>query len=119
MKKLFLFVIAAGSLLFVQSQELKELIFDHSRPFTINELKIQGQAIPVAIPFFSIEINKKLSFSNDAAFHHEFFDAKLHLLIEPDTAFKEGYAAKLVFLNNGNNWQIRADHFCFNRVLSL
>src|SRR5258706_6230715 len=94
MRKPFLSGIACILILFSQSQELKELIFDNDHRIT--GVKTQGQSFSLSLPFFSLEINKKLRYSNEPV------EQNINLLIEPDPAFKEGYKAKLEFTNNGN-----------------
>ncbi|MES1217928.1 MAG: hypothetical protein ABUT20_20650, partial [Bacteroidota bacterium] len=103
MKKLILYFFAFCSVLCVHCQQLSELIFNDSKPFEIKEIKAQGKITPVSIPYFSLEINKKLCYSNSSLFWQEFSDRQLHLLINPDTSFKDGYGAKLVFSNNGKS----------------
>jgi formylglycine-generating enzyme required for sulfatase activity len=82
------------------SQQLKELVFDNTRPITVSELKQQDRSMPVSLPLFSVEINKLKVFSNDGLLNL-FSDYSLHLLQEPDEKFRDGYKLTLVFTNNG------------------
>lgn len=86
----------------VFSQELRELVFENTRPITINELKLQVGSVPVSLPLFSVEINKLKVNSNDGLFNL-LSDYSLHLLQEPDEKFKDGYKLNILFTNNGKS----------------
>ncbi|HYM94151.1 MAG TPA: SUMF1/EgtB/PvdO family nonheme iron enzyme, partial [Chitinophagaceae bacterium] len=56
-----------------------------------------------SLPLFSIEIDHKLVNVNETGFASFQSDKSLHLLIDPDNTFKDGYKANIVFSNNGNS----------------
>lgn len=85
------------------AQELKEFVFDYSHPFEIKEIKTQGGSYPVSLHLFSIEINGINLNDNDAEFAQLQSDLNLHLLMDPEETFKDGYKTKLVFSNNGKS----------------
>jgi len=101
MRKIFLSGIACIYFFIAQSQELKELVFDSTKPVSVKELKTGGQNISLAKPLFSVEINKKLYSSNDTSLRGGLLSRELHILIDHEDNFKDGYKAKLVFTNNG------------------
>lgn len=86
-----------------RAQQLKELVFDHSHPFSITELKTQSGIIPVSLHLFSVEINHELLNENETKFSNVQSEKDLHLLISPDEVFNDGYKAKIVFTNNGKS----------------
>ena len=84
------------------AQQLKELVFENTEPITVKALKLQGESLPVTLPLFSIELNKKLIYSNGELY--SFFSNNLiHLLQEPDDNFKDGYKMTLIFTNKGKS----------------
>lgn len=103
MKKYSILLLASFALSVAYAQELKELIFDYPHPFTITGLKTQSGIISVSLHLFSIELDHKLMNENEAAFTKIQSDKGIHLLIDLDDTFKDGYKARLVFTNNGNS----------------
>lgn len=102
MKKTILLLVICCYAIIASSQQLKEFIFDYTHPFTIKELKTQAGTIPVSLPFFGVELNGQLMNDNDAAFTDFFSDKKLHILIDPDENYLDGFKATIVISNNGN-----------------
>lgn len=101
MRKCFVFLLIHSAFLFTQAQELKGLVFDNSNPFTITELKLQNDSIRILLSFFSIELDKEKMSDNSLRFTQVFSDKCLHLLVDPDENFGQGYKATLTFTNNG------------------
>jgi formylglycine-generating enzyme required for sulfatase activity len=97
---LFLVLFFTGDLL--QSQQLKELVFDIPDPITIKELKFDNSSTPVSLPLFSIEVNK-LRLNSNEKFLSLLSDLSLHFLQDADENFKDGYKMSLVITNNGKS----------------
>ncbi|MGE5107243.1 MAG: formylglycine-generating enzyme family protein [Sphingobacteriales bacterium] len=100
MKKVLLLLSFVFSSIHMYAQELKELVFENNQPITVKELKLQHQTLPISLPLFSMELNKKLINSNGELLQF-FSDYSIHLLQEPDKDFKDGYKLTLTFTNNG------------------
>jgi formylglycine-generating enzyme required for sulfatase activity len=103
MKKYSILLLASFAISVAHAQELKELVFDHLHPFTITGLKTQSAIIPASLHLFSAELDRKVLNENEAAFTEIQSDKGIHLSIDPDESFKDGYKARLVFTNNGKS----------------
>lgn len=101
MKKCLVIFTTGFSFIFLKAQQLKEFVFDDTRPFTITALKLQTGPVPVLLSFFSLELDREKMDDNSSRFTELFSLKKLHLLISPDQNFKNGYKASLTFTNNG------------------
>lgn len=101
MKKKLILLLVLFAFLVSHAQQLKELVFDYPHPFEIKELKTQNENIPVHLHLFSVEVDHEQLNENDVAFTELQSDKSIHLLIDPDENFKDGYKLKLVFTNNG------------------
>jgi len=97
-KSLFIILLLSGQL--VEAQQLKEFIFDHLKPITIKELKLESGIIRVSLPMFSIEVNKLKVNSNDG-FFNLLSEYSLQMLEERDEKFAEGNKIAFVLTNNG------------------
>jgi formylglycine-generating enzyme required for sulfatase activity len=97
-KSLFIILFLSGEL--SEAQQLKGFTFDHPKPITIKELKLENGIIPVSLPLFSIEVNKLKVNSNDG-FFNLLSEYSLHMLEEPDEKFTDGYKISFVLTNNG------------------
>lgn len=115
MKKLFAFLFGLFTSAISTAQELKELIFDYPHPFEIKEIKTQKHLYPVSLHLFSIEINGRTFNENDAEYTQLQSDLHLHLLIEPEKTFNNGYKAKLIFSNNGKSTLVISNIVPFGR----
>ena len=102
MRRSFLLIAVFFFAKLLQAQQLKELIFDHPHPGTVKELKFTNNSLPVSLPLFSIEINKRKVNSNNELMTL-LSDYSLHLLADPDKNFEEGYKISLVITNNGKS----------------
>jgi hypothetical protein len=100
MRRAFFLILVFFTEDILDAQQLQELIFDHSRPITVKEIKFDNRPIPVALPLFSIEVNNVKVNSNDG-FFTLLSDHSLHLLQEPDQDFKDAFKIRLVLANKG------------------
>ena len=99
-KSLFIILLLSGELL--KAQHLKDFTFDHQKPTTIKELKLENAVIPVSLPLFSIEVNKLKVNSNDG-FFNLLSEYSLHMSEERDEKFTDGYKILLILTNNGRS----------------
>lgn len=121
MRKYPVFLLAAFVFCNAQAQELKELVFDQSRPYMISGLQSAKGTIPVSLNLFSVELDHQVMNSGDKMYSMFGEDKKLRLFIEPDKTFQEGYKAHLTFFNDGTSPVTvsniipfgRNDHFYF------
>jgi iron(II)-dependent oxidoreductase len=101
MRKAILLLTIAFYSSFVYSQQLRRLVFDDKHPFAIKELRTVHSNISIALPFFSVELNKKILLDSQAEFLQFQSTNKLHFLLDIDTTFKDGVKAAFTFANNG------------------
>jgi len=102
MKKIFSIWVMCCSIAICQAQQLKELSFDNIHPFTISTIKTLSNSISVAFPFFSLELDRQLIWSNDSTTAQLLSGKGLQILNNPDKNFTDGYKSTIVFTNTGN-----------------
>ena len=101
MKRILFLIAACSAVNICCAQQLKQLVFDYSQPFTVTAVKTTTDSIPVQLPFFSIELNHKKMLDIEAQFTDFFSAHQLHLLLAADEKFTNGYKATITITNKG------------------
>ncbi|HET9826499.1 MAG TPA: hypothetical protein VFP87_14265, partial [Chitinophagaceae bacterium] len=101
MKKFLIALLGCFTLIILRAQQLKGLVFDDPHPFTIKELKLATESIPVSLTLFSVEIDKERMDASSARFSDILSGKGLHVLIVPRSTFNDGCKVSVTFTNNG------------------